>query len=181
MSIDFSKFKSLSINGVVLKELRIGGVLAWKEPVSYKNWVPVSIDTDGSVFNETGYQDNMRVRSGGALGSVTGYVATGYIPVKPGDVVRFTCSGWSNKAAGNTINLGYISGGVFTSVGSYTTQPATYGIYSGSSVTSENIPAEEKTGVVKFVVPNNTNITYLRMSCYGTGANLVVTINEEIT
>jgi len=167
-----------SLKIVALKDLET--VLLWKAPASIKNLVPESIDTDGSVFNKTGYQDNMRVRSAGTLGALSDYAATGFMPVSPGDVVRFTCLGWSNNIVGNTVNFGYISGGAFTSVGSYTTQPAFYGIYQGNTISAENIPAEESTGIIKVVVPSNTSITHLRLSCYGRGADLIVTVNEEI-
>lgn len=147
----------------------------------FTNKVPTSISENGSVFNGTGYQNDMRVRSGGALTGHSGFVATGFIPVKAGDVIRFTCDNWATANSGSTINFGYISSGAFTSIGSYTTQPATYGIYQDSSkVNSDNIPSEESPGIWKVTVPNDSSITYLRMSCYGTGADLIVTVNEEI-
>lgn len=147
----------------------------------FTNRVSTSITEDGSVFNGTGYQDGMRVRSGGALGAQTGFVATGFIPVKAGDVIRFTCSSWSTKEAGNSINFGYISNGAYTSIGSYTTQPASYGIYLDSGKTnSNNIPSEESPGVWKVTVPNDSSITHYRMSCFASGADLIVTVNEEI-
>ena len=55
-----------------------------------------------------------------------------------------------------------------------------YGIYTGNTVSSDNIPAEESTGIIKVVVPDNTSITHFRLSCYGRGADLIVTVNEEI-
>lgn len=57
--------------------------------VAYTNQIPLATDTDGSVFNEVGYQSGYRLGSSGTLTSigVTCYV-TGFIPCKVGDIVR---------------------------------------------------------------------------------------------
>ena len=176
--MDFSKVKSIVLPQGNVSKLSINGVDVWKiqEIAKYINQVTSSIEADGSVF---GYQDNMRVRSGGALGSWSGAVATGYISVKAGDIVRFTCSQWSNIADnGNTFNFGYISNGTFTSLGSYTTGGAHYGNYSSTWVTYKAV--EESSGIWKQVVPPSEQITHMRLSCYGLGADLIVTVNQEI-
>ena len=179
--MDLSIFNGITIpEGDVIK-IEANGIVLWNRSKGYTNQVRQSIDTDGSIFNGIGYQDNMRVRSGGAVGSWDGAVATGYIPVKAGDIVRFTCDDWDTNASnGNCINLGYISNKAFTSIGSYTTTPATYGMYSESSW-SKYKATKEKDNIWKLEVPPDNAITHLRMSCYGTGANLIVTVNEEIT
>lgn len=180
--MDFSTLKALTIPQGYVVKIEVNGVTIWEMPSSYTNQVPISIDADGSVFNGTGYQDGMRVRSGGALGSWSGAVATGFIPVKAGDVILFTCNEWDTRANnGNTINFGYISGGVFTSLGSYTTGGAVYGLYSSSSEWEILMATKVRDGIWKQVVPPNASITHMRMSCYGAGADLIVTVNEEIT
>lgn len=181
LSIAGSPLKELSISGISLKSLSIGGVLVW-EKVSFVNQVLISVDLDGkTIFNGTGYQNNMRVRSGGALGSYTGFVATGLIPVKAGDVIRFTGVNFAYAEAGNAINFGYLSNGAYTSIGAHTTQPAAYGIYLESGKTnSDNIPSKESTSIWKLTVPNDNSIKYFRMSGMGIGADLIVTVNEEL-
>ena len=175
----FSNLKALVIPEGEVAKIEANGVVIWELPSSYTNRVSLSIDTDGSIFNGTGYQDNTRVRSGGNTGSYDNFVATGCVPVKAGDVVRFNCDAWDTKADnGNCINIGYISNGAFTSLGCYTTGGSVYGNY--SSAWSSYKATKEKDNIWKLTIPPNASITHIRLSCYGKGKNLTVTVNEEI-
>lgn len=84
--MDFSGFKRLIIDGIELKQLFINGIQVWKG-VSYTNQIPISTDTDGSIYNgkgyRTGYYDN-----NGNIGFSASTDLTGLIPCKVGDVVR---------------------------------------------------------------------------------------------
>ena len=151
-----------------------GGTLLWK--AGYQNLVPTSIDTDGSIFNGCGYKNGYRVRSSGALGVWENAACTGNIAVKAGDLLRFKGGDWSVASLENCIHY---SGEGFVSLGSFTPQPAYYGF-----CTSENAVVTESEGAYIHKVPNNTDIRYVRLSLYGNGthgANLIVTVNEEIT
>ena len=61
----------------------------------YTNQIPISTDTDGSIFNGTGYMEARRIGSSGAVGTLSDANAskaafvTGFIPIKNGDVFRF--------------------------------------------------------------------------------------------
>lgn len=148
----------------------------------YTNQVPLSIDETGAIFNGTGYQDNARVRSSGAIGPFNDVVctATGFIPVKAGDIVEFTADDFITSTTGNCINYGYLSNGTFTSIAAYTTQPAYYGKFGTSEWATSYCAKEKSQGIWRMVVPHDEQITHLRMSCYISSENLIVTVNEEI-
>lgn len=158
-------------------------VLLWKKTVRYKNCVITSIDTDGSIFNGCGYICGYRVRSSGNLGAVNYAAATGYISVKPGDRILFTAGqygNWGSSLSARDCIL--YSDENFNVLGSFTVQPAYYGICTAeNSVVTE---VEEK--IWSVVVPDNADIRYVRLSMSGTyadgrhGADFIVTVNEEI-
>lgn len=55
------------------------------------NQIPISTDTDGSVYNGVGYKTSCRLNSSGTLKEgETAYALTGFIPFKPGDVVHIS-------------------------------------------------------------------------------------------
>ena len=122
------------------------------------NLMPSSIDTDGSIFNGCGYQDGVRVRSSGEVGTAQYGSATGYIPVTGGETIRFKGGNWN---AVNTANCVCYCDSSFTAVGSFTTQPAYHGICdsSNSIVTTEN-------GYCVLTIPDDSSIAYVRISMY---------------
>ena len=173
--MDFCTVKKITIPEGNVKSIneKNGGTLLWK--AGYQNFVPTSIDTDGSVFNGCGYKNGYRVRSSGAVAEHWGAAATGYIAVRAGDVLRFAGGDWSYASTQNCIHY---SGEEFASLGSFTAQPAHYGICNSS-----NSVVTESGGVYTLTVPNNADIRYFRISLYGSGthgADLIVTVNEEI-
>lgn len=176
-----NNLKLLSIGGYALKQLKVNGIQVWIAPVSYTNQVPISIDTDGSIFNDIGWIGGYRVRSTGGLAEAEYTATTGYIPVSAGDIIRFKISqygSWDEVHAGNC--MCYCSED-FTALGSFTQQPAYYGI-----CTAANSVITEADGIYSFIVPDNPDICYLRMSVRGTmadgshGASLIVAANESI-
>lgn len=185
--MDFTKLKKLSIGGVELKQLFINGVQVWKS--GYKNWARYSTEADGvTIYNGgKGYKDGYRVRSGGAEGATAQGACTGFIPVKGGDIIRF--SGWdmSIKTNENSVN---VSNSKFENVGQFTMIPAVYGAFQpGSSCAAYNHTSvvKESDGVWKWVVPPaDSGVAYIRVSgCLylsqgETGESMIVTVNEEI-
>lgn len=173
--MDFQTVKKISIPEGNVKSIteKSSGAVLWK--AGYQNLVPTSIDTDGSIFNGCGYKNGYRVRSSGAVAGVENAAATGYIPVKAGDTLRLRGGDWGKPVTNNCVHY---SGEGFASLGSFTPQPAYYGI-----CTSQNAVMTEVDGVYTHVVPNDADIRYVRISMYGVGIdgkNLVVTVNEEI-
>ena len=171
--MDFGNVKKISIEAGDVKKIEINGVVIWQS--GYTNLVSKSIDTDGTILNGTGYANGYRVRSSGALGEVSGAVATGYIPVSPGDVIRFSGVTFNTAQAYNCI---LFAGEGFSVLGSFTKQPARYGFFAEQS--GYNIDVTENNGVYTYTVPNYSGIKWFRMSAAGSGENMIVTVNEEI-
>lgn len=180
--MDFSSLKKLTIGGVELKQLFIDGIQVWKS--GYKNWVRFSTEADGvTIYNGgLGYKNGYRVRSGGAEGATGHGSCTGFIPVKGGDVIRF--SGWDMTVKKNE-NAVNVSDSSYTNIGQAAGQ-GYYGIILNDypDYALENSLVEEKPGVYKWVVPPaGSGVAYIRVSGYtlGDGSGMIVTINEEIT
>lgn len=183
--MDLSVYKTLTIDGVELKKLVINGVEVWSL-VSYTNMVPLSINADGTIYNNgLGYKGGYRVRSGGAEGATTQAACTGYISVNGGDVVRiYPIDTDYLSASGTAINVYDAS---FTNLGQAASNGA-YGIflstYTGYSWGNGGV--NEGDGVYRWVVPpSGSGVKYIRVSIATNdgghpGADMVVTVNEEI-
>lgn len=162
-------------------------LLSTKIKAGYTNQVPISINPDGSIYNGTGYKNGYRIRSGGAEATSSGASCTGFIPVKPNDVVRV--SGWNMKTtsgtgSNNAINIADVN---FNNLGQWAANSEWgYGNLQGTSYAKNAYMVEESTGVYKWIVPPTDvgNIAYIRVSGHTgfgeTGHLMIVTVNEEI-
>ena len=169
--------KTLTIDGIELKQLSINGVVAWVAPPSYTNWVPISIDTDGSIFNGCGYQDDVRLRSNGELKEKNNSVVTGFIPAKGGDTIRVAGVNWvANNHSSNYLNAYDAS---FGNIGARVSNGNVYG-----ATIVESIVAEGEMAVIKLAALDN--IAYIRVSSCGDdtrqedGSKMIVAVNEDI-
>jgi hypothetical protein len=87
--MDFTKIKKLTIGGVELKQLLVGGIQVWKS--GYKNWVKYSTEADGvTVYNGgLGYKSGIRLStSDGGDRTKEGMYVSGYIPITNTDTLR---------------------------------------------------------------------------------------------
>ena len=184
--IDLSTFKQITVDGVDVKELTLGGITIWKA-ATYKNWVRYSTESDGTTIynNGLGYKDGYRVRSGGGEGANGNTTCTGFIPVSAGDVIRISGCNFGYSQNGNALN---VSNSSFTNIGKFMILPAHYGIFgSGYASYSYESVVQESNGVWKWIVPPAASgVAYIRISGYGhlngnPSSRLIVTINEEIT
>ena len=183
-------------------------IYAYTYDDGYTNLVSTSTDADGAVFNGTGYQDdyclNYAPSSGSGLNikSKAGYVATGFIPVEYTDTIRTSGVTWdktdascvaffdkNKKPLGNYINNGYVNAAEanFSSEG--------IAVMVLKDKTKCSVTTENGVSVLKmdFATKDTTNtsggasgragyhIKYMRISALGSGENMVVTVNQEIT
>lgn len=186
--MDFSNFKELLVDGIKLVELKINGVLVWAAK-TFTNQVPISTDTDGSVFNGTGYIENRRLSSSGSLsGSAqNGSVTTGFIPFH-GDstVIRMKGVEWRNATANyrghyyvvfynsSKAKLDYIaSEDVLNSSHVITVTRDANGI--------ETISFNTEYGDTNQLLNNIRKAKFIRITAHGKGADFIATIDEEIT
>lgn len=171
----------------------IGGNASVSE-ATYTNRVPTSINADGTVFNGVGYQNEVRIGSSGTLSTsgAADTTATGFIKVSGGDVVRVSGGNFKLASGGNANAIGvYGKSGELpgSHLGTSSLGGTNNGIFdSGYSSYAIDSVVEETTGVFKWVVPPTASgVEYIRISCYrkdigvAPGANLIVTVNQEIT
>lgn len=176
-----------------------GYIYAYMKSGGYTNQVPLSTDSNGAVFNGTGYQDGYCLAhgtSGATLTQLAGHTVTGFIPMVHTDVIRMAGVTWgatnknaimfydeNKKPLGGYIGNGYVTYGY----AEHTTEGVAVQVLTGKenqSVTTEN-------GVTTFNLQFNsttsgimrpgTYVKYVRISAEGSGADMVVTLNEEIT
>lgn len=175
--IDFSAVKAISIAEGVVKKIVAAGKTLW-EAIKFTNQVPISIDTDGSIYNGTGYKDGYRLSSSGVEKTSNYSTVTGYIPVTGGEVIRINFPWYSTTSSLNYIcaydaSFGFLYAG--TSQGSY----------SSTSIFGSVVQDGDVTVIT---LKNVTNMAYIRLSYYGgadgnlnvTGADMIVTLDEEI-
>lgn len=191
--IDSSKVQKLVIpEGVVTKIVAAGNTL-W-QAITFTNQVPISTDTDGNIFNGVGYIENRRLSSSGGLSSSAqnGSVTTGFIPFPSGDATIIRIKGVEFINAYANHNGHYY-------VYFYDAQKAKFGDYMYLSSASladvshiatitrdangvETIAFNQQYGNTNsFLNGVRNQAKYIRLTAYGKGADMIVTINEEIT
>lgn len=163
-----------------------------EEPVEMVNQVPISTDTDGSIYNGTGYKDNVRLSSSGGVSGTAqnGSVTTGFIPWTNTDVIRIKGAEWLDATTNYTghfyLNLynaskAFVTGGVMSSQA-----------YQTDYSTQMSVAYDAATGVTTFQMIDPTggsgefrsaakSAAYFRLNAYGKGVDLIVTVNQEIT
>lgn len=138
---------------------------------NYTNQVPISTDSSGGVYNSTGYKDGYRINSSGAEASQGGFVVTGFIPFTTGQTIRLAGDGISFGEYGcmlyfyDATKAVSAKGGIdYSKIGN-----TTYGIW-----------ATESNTVFTFTPKSDYATGFIRISAKGSGANLIVTLDEEI-
>lgn len=186
--MDLSAYKTISLNGTPMKEIYIDGTRVWKRPA--KNWVPLSTDTDGSIYNGVGYKDNVRLSSsGGVSGSAqTGSATTGFIPFGGDtDIIRIKGAEWllpySPSSHHYYINFYDANKNFLVALpaSAYANQSYTHVIVitrDDNGVTTFDF--QESYGTSNSFLQGVREASYFRLNAYGKGADLIVTVNEEI-
>ena len=173
--MDFSKFKNLTIGGIDLKQLFVGGIQVWKA-VSYTNQIPISTDASGNVYNGKGYKDNTYVTGTGADDTKPNYDSTGYIPCKVGDVIRLKDCNFVKGDLNCVMNFFSAKGtnriGQVQAHSTWFTESEFKGVLDSNN------------HYVQFTIKSISGITagmnYIRVTTAGLTSASVITINEEI-
>lgn len=141
--------------------------------VSYTNQIPISTDTDGSVFNGTGYKSGYYLTSSGALDSWSGVEVTGFIPCKYGDVVRLS---------GITMTSTNANAGTINRVLCYQSDKSTVTAVCNSRTNSIkwwDATYDSDNNVVQFTCYAK-DTAYIRICAEEINGESVITVNEEI-
>lgn len=144
--------------------------------ITYTNQVTISTDSNGNVYNQTGYKDGYRISSSGGEAALTGYACTGFIPFTKGQTIRLGGDGITFADYGCMMmfydeNKKYLanSGIDYAKVGK-----ETYGAWTDENNSVFCLKAEST-----YPTAMGTK-GYIRISAKGTGANMIVTLDEEI-
>ena len=160
--MDLAVFKELSIQGSSMKELYADGVQIWGNK-RYTN-----------IIDTVGFEDGKRLSSSGATKDATGFVTTGMIDIsaytKP---VIIRTKGVNFNYNGFCYLCLYRADGSFVSPNTLTSM-----ITSGMNWNSFIVTSDVEGNIVLTALKGSLN--HFRISGYGSGANLIVTINEEI-
>lgn len=188
MVFSFSDYARLIIpEGEVRQITDDSGQVIWKR--GYINQVPLSTDTDGSIFNGVGYKDNTRLSSsGGVSGSAqNGSVTTGFIPCAPYDVIRLKGVIW--LGTGTEMGLGHYYFNFYDKDKKFLCGFGE-GSYKGNYDRVASIVYDASSGVTTFQHTSHDNAylyvsdlqsaVYFRVNAYGKGKDMIVTVNEEI-
>ena len=142
--------------------------------VSYHNLVPTAVDSSGA---SAPYTDGKYIGSGGASSDISGFVTTGFIPFDGGasHVYRIGGDGISWNTYGCRIAWYAASHSLKGSVISY--EKIGSSIYYPTKVEDANAAAAFSTDIN---VSPPQGAAYFRVSAKGSGANLIVTLDEEI-
>lgn len=152
------------------------------------NQIPYSTDTDGSVFNGTGYAVGKRINSSGAVADVANPSATqvifltGFIPVKQGEVVRMkNCFFDTNEVSGLDATYGQNTWGISTC------------FYDSEKNRLHNVPWSESAQnnyytctpdasgyVTEFTITADVGYVRLNPAPTGDASQAIITVNEEI-
>lgn len=159
----------------------------------YTNQIPISTDTDGGIYNGTGYKTASRCNSSGEVVGIDNpdceipTFTTGFIPAKTGDIIRLkNC---------------YIDGSYSTTGDAGIYGSAAWGLRSGLYDSSKTKVAVESWGnlysdavnvfsdytkdsdghITQFTIACS-GVSYIRLSLAPTGdpADAIVTVNEKI-
>lgn len=181
--MDLAQVRKLQIPQGQVKQIhrKTDGLLLWKG--GYTNLVPFAVDTDGNVFDGIGYREGYRLSSSGNLSAQPGTVTTGFISCKASDVLRMAGVSWVPGNASIATDYCYIA--------FYSTSYALLGSYNVAEngantargiVTAASSAVTDSSGVTVFQMAfsNGAEIAWFRLNGYGSGADMIVTVNEEI-
>lgn len=140
---------------------------------SYKNWLPISTDASGAVYNGSGYKENTYL-SGGSEGTKSGVYCSGFIPCKKNDVLRFLNCGIQNSQSNHRFAL-YDANKTFITNGQFTTAQ----LSSWTGIVA-NFGSDGNMTDMTLGHSYCNNMAYIRFCCSYLGADSVVTVNEEI-
>lgn len=153
-----------------------------ENPDGYTNQVPISIDTDGTVFNGKGWVEQTRLSSSGGSKTAEYASTTGYISASSCAVVCIKGVSWTGGSS-------YVC--AYKSDFSFVSALNGEGAYGGGEIVSRI----DDVTTIKLL--SNSDIAYIRVSASlsasdagassvanpkdGPGSYLIVTVNEEIT
>ena len=185
--MNLAQVKKLVIPEGEVRRIEKDGAVLWRG--GYTNQVPLSTDTDGSIFNGTGYKDNVRLSSsGGISGSAqSGSTTTGFIPINgAADIIRMKGVEWVTATDGKHYYLNYYDANRtfldYTSAAIYANGNMGHILTVTRDADGvETVVWNESYGTTNTLLQHVRKAAFVRITARGSGANMIVTVNEEIT
>lgn len=161
--------------------------------VTYTNWIPLSTDSDGNIYNGTGYKVNTRGNSSGASADITNTDApnavffTGFIPAPTGSVIRLkNCFIYAtDNTEYATTNFGDapfgLRSGLYDASKALVSVESWGNMYAGAVDKFSNYTKDSNNHITEFTVAYS-GISFVRLCLAPTGdpADAIVTVNQEI-
>lgn len=161
------------------KQYIIEQVLAALNKPTYTNQIPISIDTDGSVFNGKGWIGSKRLNSSGGVVDVGSYgdsAVTGFIPFKDGDTLRGNVGMYLASGSSQQGICFYKSDKTFIHrIAQTSVFPSSFKAASDGSFEFTLSAAGDFSHVA-----NMANVAYVRCCFCGIDDDAIITKNEEI-
>ena len=146
---------------------------------SYTNQLPLATDTDGSVYNGTGWMEGYRLNSSGSPDGYSGSYLTGFIPAQIGDVVRLKNVTWQNGVSSG-LNSGNQRISFYDSNKNHLAQTNAVGLAGTLNGVKDDSGIWTQFTLKNFSGGDLTNAAYFRFNCAGLSAESIITVNEEI-
>lgn len=157
----------------------IGELVVGEAVEAIINWIPKSTDTDGTVYNGTGWKTGYRINSSGNVTAQSGYELTGFIPFTKGDVLRGNEGIIGLAAAGGDVsNTNYNVISFFNASKGFI---ANEGLGASSTADGLTINSDDS-----FMFDSGLNskatddVAYIRVTTVNITASSILTVNQEI-
>lgn len=159
---------------------------------NYTNQIPISIDTDGTIFNGTGYMAAKRINSSHAVADLQNTAATnpafvtGLIPVKGGDVFRFKNCYFDTANSDKSTKYGFANWNgricFYTSAKEWTNETFWTAFDDGDDTFATAVVGSDGL-CYEMTFKNNISTAgykYVRFNLCGTPETAIITVNEPI-
>lgn len=146
---------------------------------SYTNQLPLATDTDGSIYNGTGWMEGYRLNSSGSPDGYSGSYLTGFIPAQIGDVVRLKNVVWQNGVSSG-LNSGNQRISFYDSSKNHLVQTNAIALAGALNGVKDDSGIWTQFTLKNFSGGDLTNAAYFRLNCAGLSAESIITVNEEI-
>ena len=152
------------------------------------NLVPTSTDTDGSIYNGVGYKDGVRLSSSGGVSSSSAdySVTVGFMPWQSCGVIRIKGATFPIEEGDRHYYIHfYDANKTFLYGGDDNSYHTAEGGFSPTSIIYDEASGVTTIDLSKFTeglsIGNAVvNAKYFRLNAKGSGADLIVTVNQEI-
>lgn len=149
----------------------------------FVNQLPISTDTDGTIFYGVGYHEGYRFNSSGEEVAATGVYTTGFIPATRDSILRFSDIGmYVEEHTGVLLNYIYVC--TYDSSKTFTSAVQLHKMLQNAPdcmiVVDGNATEIDFSKTVDGSYGVRTGTAFVRISAYGVSSASIITVNEEI-